>query len=177
MRAYRRTRRDYALTSGEALSGRGGMMAGGRWHSRGQPIVYAAASRALAMLEYLVHLEIHPSRDFAERIFLELDVPDPVHIKRLRLERLMTLDPLWRAPGRDTCRRFGDAWLLSGASAVLMVPSAVLPREANILLNPRHPDFPIILRANTPLRIEDSDLDTRLADIIDMNLDRRTAGA
>ncbi len=33
----------------------------------------------------------------------------------------------------------GDAWLHSGSSLGLLVPSRVIPLERNVLLNPRHP--------------------------------------
>ena len=48
----------------------------------------------------------------------------------------------WRTLGsRDGLQAIGRAWLEEGRSAVLAVPSAVVPAEHNYLLNPRHPDF------------------------------------
>lgn len=41
-------------------------------------------------------------------------------------------------------QRIGDAWLKSGRSLVLAVPSALIPEEPNFLLNPRHPDFDLL---------------------------------
>lgn len=38
-------------------------------------------------------------------------------------------------------RPLGAAWLLAKKSVALAVPSVVIPRETNILLNPDHPDF------------------------------------
>ena len=38
----------------------------------------------------------------------------------------------------------GDAWVRKGETCVLGVPSAVVPREGNYLLNPSHPDMPHI---------------------------------
>ena len=37
--------------------------------------------------------------------------------------------------------RYGPAWLRAGQSAVLEVPSAIVPSEKNYVPNPRHPDF------------------------------------
>ncbi len=39
------------------------------------------------------------------------------------------------------CWLKGRAWLNEGASAVQVVPSAVVPGGRNYLLNPGHPDF------------------------------------
>ncbi len=39
-----------------AFSGEGAAKTGGRWNSRGVPVVYASATKALAALETLVHL-------------------------------------------------------------------------------------------------------------------------
>jgi RES domain len=44
-------------------------------------------------------------------------------------------------PGPTTLQSLGSAWLRARSSAVLIVPSAVVEREHNILLNPDHPDF------------------------------------
>ena len=38
-------------------------------------------------------------------------------------------------------RAVGDAWVRAGRSAVLAVPSAIVPEELNYLLNPAHPGF------------------------------------
>jgi len=47
----------------------------------------------------------------------------------------------WRAdPARKRLQAIGDGWLVSQASAVLRVPSAVVLGEFNYLLNPFHPD-------------------------------------
>ncbi len=48
----------------------------------------------------------------------------------------------WRTLGaRDVLQAMGLEWIRSGQTAVLSIPSAVLPEERNYLLNPRHPDF------------------------------------
>jgi len=52
---------------------------------------------------------------------------------------------LWASdPPPDSVRRLGSAWLDMGESAVLAVPSAIVPLEYNFLINPRHEDFPRI---------------------------------
>jgi RES domain-containing protein len=119
-----------------AFNGEGARLFGGRWNSRGLPVVYAAASPALAALEMLVHLGnsgalaayISIACTFDERLVLRLD--------RQRLPKE------WRSsPAVPELAVLGDAWLKDGTSAVLAVPNAIIPAEWNYLLNPMHADF------------------------------------
>ncbi|MCY1395164.1 RES domain protein [compost metagenome] len=62
------------------LTGRGGFLAGGRWHTAGRPVVYLAATPAGATLEILVHLEID-QEDFPETLqLLRVELPDTASI-------------------------------------------------------------------------------------------------
>jgi RES domain-containing protein len=119
-----------------AFDGEGARIAGGRWNSAGLPVVYVAGSAALAALEMLVHLGrsatvpdyVLIGCTFAESLVVVLDRP--------------RLGESWRAsPAPARLQQIGDAWLKSGVSAALEVPSAVIPNESNYLLNPRHPSF------------------------------------
>ena len=48
----------------------------------------------------------------------------------------------WKiSPPPDSTRRLGDAWVREARSAVLAVPSIIIPDETNYTLNPAHPDF------------------------------------
>ena len=133
MRVWRICSEQYAA---EALTGRGGLVVSGRWHSRGRLIVYTSESRALCALETLVHVD----KDLApsDLVCIEIGVPD-----RLETE---TVDPSdlpddWDAiPGPPALQAYGDDWLDSNSSPVLRVPSAVIHGEHNYLLNPGHPD-------------------------------------
>lgn len=134
MRVWRIARQPYAAS---ALAGLGGLHVAGRWHHRGVPVVYAASSAALAALEVLVHTD--PLLAPADLRLLALDVPDDAARDRLDLD---ALPPDWRdlPPPRST-QALGTAWLRDARSLVLDVPSAVIPSEANALLNPAHPDI------------------------------------
>lgn len=119
-----------------AFDGEGARRYGGRWNSPGLPVVYTAASQALAALEMLVHLgngAVLPSYvtiacSFEEAVVLRLD--------RRRLPRS------WRSyPPPPALAQLGDAWLRDATSAVLDVPNAIIPAESTYLLNPRHGDF------------------------------------
>jgi RES domain-containing protein len=135
--AWRIVKTNLAAT---AFSGEGSMRASGRWHSRGTSVVYAAESRALAVLELMVHLEADEllkhyrliSAIFDESVLKVLQRPD--------------LPPDWkkrRAP--MTTKQIGDLWVAANDSVVLKVPSVIIEGESNYLLNPSHPDFRKVL--------------------------------
>lgn len=119
------------------LSGRGGIRAGGRWHSPGRPIVYLAEHPASALLEVLVHLDLD-SVDSLPVGYQLLEVGVSGRSPVLGLPPSI-LSSDWRDDSGAT-RAIGDAWLASGRSALLRVPSALVPTVANYLVNPLHPD-------------------------------------
>ena len=137
LHAWRLTKAKYA---GSALSGVGSALRAGRWHARGRPVVYAASSAALALLETLVHV------DRAELLRAEY-VAVPVRVPAGLVERLAPgeLPADWRAwPHPASTRALGTAWFDGGRSAALVVPSVVVPHEWDVLLNPTHPDFGLV---------------------------------
>lgn len=121
-----------------AFTGDGAVRYPGRWHPRGVRVVYASESRALAALEQLVHL--HRPRLPDDFVCFAVDIPDGVAIGEVLVG---TLPAEWRKhPGPPALQEIGSAWVSAGDSACLKVPSAVVPGEHNMLLNPRHVDFP-----------------------------------
>ena len=118
-----------------AFSGEGARLAGGRWNRPGEVVVCASASLALAAIETFVHLgedALH-----IEFVHLRIEIPESVAIQRRRRP-----PPGWRAePPQELSMRYGSLWLRQGRSAVLEVPSAIVPTEMNYLLNPAHADF------------------------------------
>ncbi len=120
------------------LDGRGGEYANGRWHTKGQRIVYCSATASLAILEILVHLDLPPELMPDDYVRMEIAVPDDVEVRAIESDDLAKG---WRdADGETKCRFLGDAWLASRESAVLMVPSSIIPVERNALINPLHSD-------------------------------------
>jgi RES domain-containing protein len=118
-----------------AFSGEGARRYGGRWNRKGVAVVYTSSTLSLAMLELLV--QDQPLR--ARYSAIAADIPSELAIERLGLERLPSD---WPAPAAiETLRAIGGEWAAGLATAVLAVPSAVIPIETNYLLNPRHPDF------------------------------------
>jgi RES domain-containing protein len=118
-----------------AFSGEGARRYGGRWNRKGIPLVYTAGSQSLAMLEMLV--QDQPLR--ARYVMIPAEIPAALEIEQLDLGRLPSD---WRDPAAvEGPRAIGSEWAAGLASAVLAVPSAVIPSETNYLLNPRHPAF------------------------------------
>jgi RES domain-containing protein len=115
------------------LSGSGGLRASGRWHDRGLPVVYLAETPAGALLEACVHTsanDVPPTYPL-----LAVRVHEQVSIKRLEMT---ALQPNW-IDRLEATREVGSAWLHSLRSALLRVPSALVPATLNVLLNPLHP--------------------------------------
>jgi RES domain-containing protein len=118
-----------------AFTGEGAAENGGRWNSRGVAVVYTSGSRSLAALETLVHLN------------------PPVHFKyvviRVTFDGALvetitpkSLPPDWRLePPPHSCKRVGDTWVREARSALLAIPSIIIPGELNYLMNPAHLDF------------------------------------
>ena len=126
-----------ALRAKDSASGEGGVHTSGRWHLRGTRIVYTSATLSLAALEVLVHA----NRAFAppDLVAVEVEVPTSLAIERVPLSRLPVE---WDAdPAPSILQEIGSRWAASRRSAVLAVPSAVIPLENNYLLNPAHPQF------------------------------------
>lgn len=124
------------------LSGEGARRGGGRWNRAGQPAVYAASSVALACLETLVHLPA--SALPLNRYLVRLQVPAEL-LDRARVLRAPDAPIGWDAlPYGMVSLDYGDAWLASADSALLLVPSVIVPEELNLLLNPAHPDAALV---------------------------------
>jgi RES domain-containing protein len=138
------------------LTGKGAEITGGRWNRAGTPVVYAATNIALATLETLVHFN---TTDLPlNRILVRLDVPDDIWAVRTILTR-HTAKVGWNvSPAGKVSLDAGDAWLDSVATALMEVPSAIVPEEANVLLNPRHPGIAQISAVRTRLFLYDTRL-------------------
>lgn len=125
----------YAQPKESAFSGEGGRLYGGRWNRKGVPMVYTAGSQSLAMLELLVQDE--PLR--ARYVMIAARLPKNLKIERIAPDQLPAD---WRdLAAREQLQAIGTEWAKRRSSAVLAVPSAVIPSEANYLLNPLHPSF------------------------------------
>jgi RES domain-containing protein len=129
-RAYRIVKRRYAK---RAFDGEGAKLAGGRWNSPGFKAVYMSSTLALAAIELLVHL----GEDAAalELVYFEIEIP-----AAMPMTHVLHPPTGWREePPTAASMRVGDQWLRAGRNALLDVPSAIVPTERNLVLNPIHP--------------------------------------
>ena len=130
---WRICRRRYAA---EAAGGEGARLYGGRWNSRGVRVVYASTSLALAAVETFVNLE--PNLIPADLVSIEGEIPDSLTIRRLEPTRLPAD---WYESRDESLQRFGNEWIHGGGSIALLVPSAAIRGQWNVLLNAAHPNF------------------------------------
>lgn len=115
------------------LGGAGGIRAPGRWHHAGQPVVYLAESPAAALLEVCAHTSANDIPP--EFTLVKIESPET----SIRVIKLDDLPADWQSR-LDVTRDLGTVWLRKNGSALLRVPSAIVPETANFLLNPGHPD-------------------------------------
>jgi RES domain-containing protein len=128
-----------ARHAASAFSGEGASRFGGRWNSRGTWVVYVSSTQSLAALETLVHL--NPPVPFRYLAF-SITFDDAL----VETFRTTTLPPDWTdEPPAPSSKAIGDQWVKQARSAVLKLPSVIIPSEANYLLNPSHPHFPKII--------------------------------
>jgi len=125
----------WRLIKYRSLSGEGGRLYAARWNSAGAPIVYLADSPGSALVEILAHLEIEDDEIPTDFLWLRVTAPDSLVVPPLSTSN----QEEWQSDVPFTRGR-GDAWLKSQRSALARVPSALLPRTFNYLLNPLHVD-------------------------------------
>ncbi len=122
-----------------------------RWNSKGTFMIYSAGSRSLACLENLVHRS-GEGLDAGFRV-MAIDIPAELAVEEISQNQL----PLnWREFSEQTVTRsLGDNWVKQGKSAVLKVPSAIIPEEFNYIINPNHRDFQRInLKSTDPFSFD-----------------------
>jgi RES domain-containing protein len=115
------------------ISGEGARRFGGRWNSKGKPIVYTSLSISLSLLELLIHSTSHD--EIIRNYLTSIEVPGD----KITEIPLSHLKKNWIADEGFT-RYIGDEFLGSD-SLLLKVPSAIIAQEFNILINPLHRDF------------------------------------
>ena len=134
MRVWRLVSNRWAAT---AFTGIGSAMNPGRWNQAGQAVVYTSEHLSLAFLEILANAELSMLESFSS-VFCDLPEGSIETLDAGRLpEGWRTLvHPQWTG-----LQKIGSEWLASGGSLALMVPSAVLDGEFNVLINPGHQGF------------------------------------
>ena len=129
-------------------------MSSARWHKALRPVVYCAPNPATALLEILVHIEIDLDELPEPLQYLEIEVPDTTSAETFQPD---AVGPHWQTDVQAT-QTAGDEWLKSGRTALLSVPSAIVPATWNVLINPQHRDSACIRVA----RVHEQAIDPRL---------------
>ncbi|TMJ72339.1 MAG: hypothetical protein E6G91_10790 [Alphaproteobacteria bacterium] len=115
------------------FSGEGAAVTEGRWHNRGQEVIYTSAHYSTAMLEKLAHYNgVLPP----DQHFIEIEIPAGTSYEVVTKDIL----PDWDLLDSPQARAHGSKWLDEKRSAILIVPSYVAREEQNVLINPKHPD-------------------------------------
>jgi len=125
----------YRAQHGPGLDGIGGTFADGRWHTRGERVVYFGASPAIVVLERLAHADPDLLPDDLRLAEFAFDKPP----SQSNVADYGSLPSTWTRDQKAT-RLLGARWRKYGSTCLLLVPSAILPEESNIVFNPQHPD-------------------------------------
>lgn len=117
------------------LVGIGAKLYGARWNNIGSACLYTSESRALALLEYTVNINIS---DIPRALSMSgIEIPDE-NVTKLEIK---DLPGNWTDfPAPSSTKNFGTNLLTLAASPVIKIPSTVIHQEFNYILNPAHPD-------------------------------------
>lgn len=115
------------------LSGNGAMKRGGRWNSAGFPVLYTSTTISLSLLELFVYNASY--EELMNHYLMRIEVPDIYTGEPV----LVSVKPGWQKD-LGYSQFIGDSFLKLKKSLLLRVPSAIIPDENNILINPLHPN-------------------------------------
>jgi RES domain-containing protein len=134
-----------------AFDGEGARRHGSRWTPRGIPAVFTSATLSLAALERFVHTDsdLEPT----DLLAVPVEIHDDIAIEAVEVE---TLPAGWRTfPAPPALALIGEQWFRSSRTAVLSVPSVVVPHERNFVLNPTHREFArIVISRSEPFSFD-----------------------
>lgn len=136
------------------ITGMGARIYGGRWNHTGYPVVYTSGSRSLAALEFLVHVPMALAPENLS--IVEINIQENIEWESINESQLPSN---WRDyPAPEQLANIGTNWIKSKSSLLLDIPSAVVEKEVNTLINPLHPDIKFVDLTN----IEMFSFDSRL---------------
>ena len=117
------------------LSGAGAKQYGGRWNEKGTALVYFAGSRAMAVMEVLVHLR--PENLDSEYILAVFEVPD----YKVKTVEVKELPKDWKVePAIEKIKELGNSFVKENEYLLMKVPSVLVEEEFNYVMNPNHDD-------------------------------------
>lgn len=133
MNVYRITKKEHAT-----LDGMGGLYGPGRWHRKGSMVIYASEHASLAAWEKMVHVASFENLP-NDLLLVKIEMPDETEIQTVPQNILIKG---WdRFPFCSETVSFGTSFLRAKQYLALKVPSAIIPDEFNIIINPLHPDI------------------------------------
>lgn len=119
------------------FDGEGARRYGSRWTPRGFAAVFASATLSLAALERFVHVD--PDLEREDLVAIAVDLAQDIAIESVAIANLPAD---WRTyPAPPALALIGERWLHESRTAVLSVPSVVIPDERNFILNTVHAQF------------------------------------
>jgi len=126
-----------------------------RWNKRKQFVIYTAASRSLASLELVVHrASIQPALSYKIMIIY---LPDEEAL--YQQISINELSENWRTiSAYPNLQNIGSNWYEKKESLILKIPSVIIPKEYNYIINTKHSDFTKVKLIN----VEDYFWDARL---------------
>lgn len=116
------------------FSAEGARRIAGRWHRKGQSVIYAAENYSLALLERLVH---YSGALPAGQHYISIELPAGLSYEVVTPDKC----PGWHDKNQRASRLFGSRWVDEQRSAILIVPSVVARIENNVVINAQHPQF------------------------------------
>lgn len=140
--SFWRIGKDTAKYAATDMSGSGGLYVSGRWHEKGNPILYAGSSISLCCLETLVHYDATGLPFRRKLIEYQIPISSINQGQRVDVAQIPNWDGM---PDSTKAAEAGTRWLTSNASLLMFVPSVIIPMESNVLINPKHPDINLIL--------------------------------
>ncbi|MEO0909545.1 MAG: RES family NAD+ phosphorylase [Pseudomonadota bacterium] len=138
--------RIWRISNYAELSGQGGKNSAGRWNHLGRRIVYCSDHPSTCLLELLARFD--PDIIPVTYQMLEISVPEKFDIGEVKLPDDWQND-------ESVTRQIWEEFCISAKSAILKVPSALMPQAHHYLLNPEHQDH---------IKIQISDIHSNVLD-------------
>jgi RES domain-containing protein len=132
MNVYRLAKGNFA----KDLTGEGSRLFGGRWNHIGIPCLYSSESRALALLEYSVNIEVNSIPRALSMVTINIPEDKILEVKT------PSMPGNWKAaPAPTETKDYGTGILSELKSLIIKIPSAIIEEEFNYLINPLHKDI------------------------------------
>lgn len=133
MIVYRITKKEHS-----ALDGMGGLYGPGRWHKKGNLVIYTSEHASLAAWEKIVHVTSFENLP-KNLLLVKIEIPEGIEIQSVPQNVLVKG---WNSyPFALETVNYGTSFLQKKEHLALKVPSVIIPDEFNIILNPLHPDI------------------------------------